>query len=274
MSSKLSQNKHHSAAPKLSKSDMDFYKMSVLFFLLCGAILLILKVSTTLTARQASGANVAYELYTLFRNPVYIVSCGVLLAASVIWFIASRIRKVNEGMRAISSTNALAIMLYVTFFSAYFGLQIVNNAGDCLFALAATLILGLLYYISKIYHRDFLAFSIENALLAMFLYRYWHLYTARAIAGKVLLIVAFAIVGAVLAAYFKKHLNRPHAAKKSGGALMFPYFVSLVIFAVFMFIKLPDITGAPLVNSGTMLTVLLVQYIVFAIIYTMKLIRE
>lgn len=41
-----------------------------------------------------------------------------------------------------------------------------------------------------------------------------------------------------------------------------------------MFIKLPDIPGEPLIHSDTMLTVMLVQYIVFAIVYTIKLIRE
>jgi len=72
----------------------------------------------------------------------------------------------------------------------------------------------------------------------------------------------------------KKCQTRPHHAAKGDAPLMFPYFVSLVIWTVFMFIKLPDILGEPLVHSDTMLTVMLVQYIVFAIVYTIKLIRE
>ena len=83
MSSKLSPKKRDTAA-KLKKSDMDFYRMSAIFFLLCAVLLLILRVSTTITVRQATGQNMGYELYKLFRHPVYIVLVGALLAASII----------------------------------------------------------------------------------------------------------------------------------------------------------------------------------------------
>lgn len=273
MSSKLSPKKRENAV-KLKKSDMDFYRMSAMFFLLCGVLLLILKVSTTIAVRQSTGRNMGYELYKLFRHPAYIAVAGILLAASIVWVIVCRVKKINEHDRVFSSINALALMLYVTGFSLFFGVHIVNNASSCTFALAATIILALLYYISKFYHRDFLLFSIENALLALLLYRYWPIYTARGLVGKVLLIVAFAAVGIAFVPYLKKCQTRPHRAQKSDSPLMFPYFVSLVIWAVFMFIKLPDIPGEPLIHSDTMLTVMLVQYIVFAIVYTIKLIRE
>ena len=276
MSSKLSKKKQTTSA-SLKKSDMDFYKMSALFFLLCCALLLILKVSTTLTMRQASGENMAYELYKLFRHPAYIAAVGVLFVGSVVWTIVVRVKKINESFRVFSSLNALALMLYVAGFSVYFGVHIVNNPADCMFALAVTIALALLYYVSKFFHRDFLMFSVENALLALLLYRYWHVYTVRGIVGKVLLVIAFAAAGAALGNYLKKQLSRPHTGKgkdKNSTALVFPYFVSLAIWTVCMFIKLPDIKGAPLIPSGVMLTILLIQYLVFAIIYTIKLIRE
>ena len=273
MSSKLSHKKRETSA-NFKKSDMDFYRMSAMFFLLCGALLLILKVSTTITVRQATGHNMGYELYKLFRHPAYIVFVGILLVASIVWVIVSRVKKVNEHDRVFSSINALALMLYVVGFSAFFGIRIVNNASSCMFALAATIILALLYYISKIFHRDFLLFSIENALLTLLLYRYWPIYTTRGIVGKFLLVVAFAAVGFAFIPYLKKRQTRPHNARKSDAPLMFPYFVSLVIWTVFMFIKLPDIAGEPFIHSDTMLTLMLVQYIVFAIVYTIKLIRE
>lgn len=273
MSSKLSPKKRDTAA-KLKKSDMDFYRMSAIFFLLCAALLLILRVSTTITVRQATGQNMGYELYKLFRHPAYIVLVGALLIASIVWVIVCRVKKINEHERMFSSINALSLMLYVTGFSAFFGVRIVNNASSCMFALTATIVFALLYYISKIYHLDFLVFSIENALLTLFLYRYWPIYTTRGIVGKILLVVAFAAVGIAFVPYLKKCQTRPHHAEKGDAPLMFPYFVSLVIWTVFMFIKLPDILGEPLVHSDTMLTVMLVQYIVFAIVYTIKLIRE
>ena len=203
MSSKLSPKKRENAV-KLKKSDMDFYRMSAMFFLLCGVLLLILKVSTTIAVRQSTGRNMGYELYKLFRHPAYIAFVGILLAASIVWVIVCRVKKINEHDRVFSSINALALMLYVTGFSLFFGVRIVNNASSCTFALAATIILALLYYISKFYHRDFLLFSIENALLALLLYRYWPIYTARGIVGKILLIVAFCRCRNCLCAVFEK----------------------------------------------------------------------
>lgn len=212
MSSKPSTKKQETSL-QVKKSDMDFYKMSALFFILCGVLLLILNVSTTLTMRHATGRNMAYELYKLFRSPAYMVVAGILLAASVVWVIVNKVKKVNESGRVMSSVNALALMLYVTAFSLFFGVRIVNNAADCMFALAATIVLALLYYIYKIYHRDFFVFSVENALLALLLYRYWHVYTTRGLVGKVLLVAAFAAVGAVAVSYLKKKLSCPHAKK-------------------------------------------------------------
>lgn len=268
----------HSNQPKkaqLSKSDMDFYRMSVLFFLLCGALFLILKVSTTLTERHASGLNMGYELYKLFRSPAYIVVAGALLAASLVWFIYNRAKHISEQMRAFSSVNALALMLYVTGFSLYFGYRPIGDAASCTFALTATVALGLLYYISKFYHRDFLFFSLANAVFGLLLYRLWALYTVAGLVFKVLLVIAFAALGVAAVPYLKKHMLRPHTAqKKQNAPLVFPYFISLVLWTFCMFIKLPDIPSEPLIHSDGMLTLLLAQYIVFAIVYTIKLIRE
>ncbi len=275
MSKHSNKPKNTKNATQLSKSDMDFYRMSILFFLLCGVLLLILKVSTTLTERQASGLNMGYELYKLFRSPGYIAVIGVLLVASLVWFVYSRVKHINEQTHAFSSVNAFALMLYVTGFSLYFGVRIVNNAASCTFALTATVVLALLYYISKFYHRDFLFFSMENALFGLLLYRYWSIYTVRGLVGKLLLVAVFAVLGVVAVPYLKKIMLRPHTSKKKQNApLMLPYFISLVIWTFFMFIKLPDIKGEPLLHSETMLTLLFVQYIVFAIVYTIKLIRE
>ena len=276
MSSKLSQGKKTNTN-SIKKSDVDFYKMSSMFFILCAMVLLIMRVSTTLAQRHASGLNMAYELYKLFRHPVYIAVVSLLLVASAVWVVVSRVKKTDESLRVLSSVNALAPMLYVAYFSAYFGVKIVNNASDCMFILAVTVVLALLYYVSKIYHQDFLLFSLENALLAGLLYKYWHVYTTRGIAGKVLLVIVFAAVGIAASWYIKKNCTKhPSQRIKQRSLLFFPYYISLAFWTVFMFIKISDVTGeAPLsINSTTMLTVMLAQYIVFAIVYTIKLIRE
>ena len=61
MSSKLSQGKKTNTN-SIKKSDVDFYKMSSMFFILCAMVLLIMRVSTTLAQRHSSGLNMAYEL--------------------------------------------------------------------------------------------------------------------------------------------------------------------------------------------------------------------
>lgn len=276
MSSKLSQGKRTNTN-SIKKSDVDFYKMSSMFFILCAMVLLIMKVSTTLAQRHSSGLNMAYELYKLFRHPAYIAVAAVLLIASAVWVAVSKVKKIDESLKVLSSVNALALMLYVAFFSAYFGVRIVNNAADCMFILAVTIVLAVLYYVSKIYHQDFMLFSIENAVLAALLYRYWHVYTTRGIVGKVLLAVVFAALGIAASWYIKKNCAKhPSQRAKQRSSLFFPYYISLAFWTVFMFIKIANVTGeAPLsINSATMLTVMLAQYIVFAIVYTIKLIRE
>ena len=272
MSSKLSPKKK-TTAPHISKSDVDFYKMSALFFILCGLVLYILKISSTLAERKASGLNMAYELYELFGNPVYKIALLVLLAASFAWFAFSKIKKKDESLSIVSSTNVLWGMLYVTFFSAFFGVQHVNRKDYCMLILAITIALAIVYYVYKIYHRDFFALTVENALLALFLYRYWHIYSTKGIIGKILLIVAFAAMGAVIMLAMKKYKSR--AAKGKNVKLMFfPYWISLAFWSVFMFIKVHNPTGIAVLNLGTMLTIMLIQYIIFAIVYTIKLIRE
>lgn len=309
MSSKLSPKKINNK-PQIKKSDVDFYKMSFLFFLLCGVVLLILNITTTLSMRQASGRNTAFELYTLFNSIPYIAVVGILLVSSVIWYIVCRVRKVNEELKVFSSLDAVVLMLYTCFFSLYFGKSVVSRADDCYFVLVATGVLALIYYVSKIYHRDFLIFTIENALLSLLLYKYWHVFTAKGVAGKILIAVAFAVLGIVFVKYAPKLTSRLKSSKKGtkNKPLCFPYFVSLVLWAVFMFIRHPSLINmyyksagvdlAALANpenalfaenmlkaegvnaflgfmsSGTMITVLFVQYLIFAIVYTIKLIRE
>ncbi len=255
---------------------MDFYKMSGLFLVLCGLVMLLLKVSSTLTARHNSGRNLAYQMYTLFRHPAYIAVVGVLLVGAIVWFVVSRVRKTDGRYKAFTGTNALFVMLYVAGFSVYFGRRPLNNASDCMFVLASTLILALLYYIYKIYDSDFLLFSVENALLALLLYRYWHVYTTGGLVGKGLFVVLFVFWGIFLGGRIRKKrealasVTPAHKQK----ALLFPYFVSLAVWTVFMFIKIRDPYAASPVSSGVMLTVLLLQYLFFAIVYTIRRIRE
>lgn len=274
MSSKLSPKKTATVSVAARKAEVDFWKKSILFFIFVGVILFIMSISTSLVERQSSGNNLAYELNKLFSNPVYIVFIAVLLAASVVWAVYTRlIRKKDESLSYFSSINALLVMLYISGFSAFFGIKLVNSTEDCSFVLALTVAIAVVYYVSKMYHPDFLVYTVETFILAFLLYRYWYVYTVAGIVGKALIIVAFAAVGFVFGSALKKYTSRAVNNKKIT-ALFYPYWISLAIFAVFMFIKVHNPASVAVINLAAMLTILLAQYIVFAIVYTIRLIRE
>ena len=275
MSSKLSPKKN--AIPlstSARKNEVDFWKKSILFFAVVGIVLFIMSISSSLVERYASGNNLAYELHNLFTTPVYIVTVSALFLASAFWLIFARfIKKKDESLQYFSSLNTFLIMLYVVFFSLFFGARMVYGTSECTFLLAVTVALAVIYYVSKMYHPDFLTYTVETFILALLLYRYWYVYTLPGIIGKILLIIAFAAVGVVLTNSFKKYTSRAVNNKKIT-ALCYPYWISLVLWSVFMFIKIHNPVGAAVLNLATMLTILFVQYIVFAIVYTIRLIRE
>ncbi len=266
MSSKLSP-KTNKTKYATTKSDIRFYKMSLLFFAVCAVIFFVLKVMESLGFRLNTGKNLSFALYELFRNPVYIAATAILFVGAAAWMIVSKVRKVNDEMKIISGTNAFVLMAYVAWFSFYYGVKLRTLAAESVFVISVTVVLALLYYISRIYNNDFFAFSVENAVLAVLLYKYQSVSGVAGIVGKILLIIAFAAVGVVLVKLFKNSKSR--FTSKNQSLLMFPYFISLVIWAACMFIP-----ATLNVATGILLTVMLIQYIVFAIVYTVKLIKE
>lgn len=267
MSSKLSP-KTNKTKYATTRSDIRFYKMSLLFFAVCAVIFFVLKVMDSLSFRISTGKNLSYELYTLFRNPVYIAVAAVLFVGAAVWMIISKVKKTDESLKIISGTNAFVIMAYVVWFSAYYGIKGRLLPAESVFVIAITVVLALIYYISRIYNNDFLSFSVENAILAVLLYKYQSVSGSVGVVGKILIIVAFAAIGLVLVKLFKNGKSR-FASSKNQSLLMFPYFVSLAIWASCMFIP-----ATLNVATGMLLTVMLIQYIVFAIVYTIKLIKE
>lgn len=269
MSSKLSKS-NNKQVYKMSKNDAVFYRTSSLFFILCAIVLFIVRIMDTASLRISTGENMAYKLYNLFRNPVYIGVIAVLLVASFAWMIISKVKKTDESRRILTSVNALSLVLYVIAFSFYYGSSGGRTSvSESVFALTVTIVLGLIYFISKIYHKDFLVFSIENAVLSLLLYRYFDVSGTKGIIGKILLIVAALIIGIVVARKFSLAEATRKIKIKRYTLMSFPYFVTLAIWAISMFLN-----GVDFVSRGILLAVMLIQYILFAIVYTIKLIRE
>lgn len=267
MSSKFAKKKTNQPA-MLSRSDADFFRMSSLFFILCAVVLFIFKVMGSTAMRIGTGENLPYEMYKFFRNPIYIAVLAFFTVASAVWLVYNKVKKKDESRKILNSTCIFAVMLYIVAFSLYYGIVGRTNPNDSVFAAVFTVVLAIIYYVSKIYHRDFLAFTVENALLALLLFRYGAVDGVYGIVGKTLLIVAFAVAGLACVHLFK---NTKSALTK-GKQLKYlnvPYFVSLAIWAVSVFL-----CGTGILTSGVLLTVFLVQYIIFAIIYTIRLIRE
>ncbi len=254
----------------LKKSDVDFYRMCIVFAFTCAFILLIMKMSSTRLERHATGLNLTYNFYTLCHNPVFLAVSAIAAIAGIAWFIYNRVKKADEGMRIVTSYDILSLVIYVAAFYAAFGF--ILNSSLHMFFIALTLIVCALYFIAKIYKPDFLFYSASNAVFALSLYLIAYRAEPAIIAFKIAFIVLWAIFAALI---IKKNSTRVKSAKKNGRApLNFPVFISLALWAVFMFWRVLPLTGSVFLTINAMLVVLFVQYIVFAIIYTIRLIRE
>ena len=275
----LSSGKNINKQYKLSKSDVDFYKMCGVFAAACIFIVLTLKMNATTLLRHATGQNMTYNFYMLCRNPLFMIPVGIVAAAGIIWFIICRVKKVNESMKIFSSTDALGLICYIAVFFLCFGVEL--NSSRHTFFLVFTIIVSLIYYISKLYNFDFLFYSVMNALFALTLYFTAMRAEPAIVAFKIASIIVFAAVCILVP--MKLSNAKVRKGKHRRGYLFIPVYVSLVIWAALMFWRTFVAANTPgifAINSpayltpNAMLVILLVQYIIAAIIYTLRLIRE
>lgn len=254
----------------LSKSDIDFYKMTGVFAIACVFVLLALKMQDSGMQKIASGRNLTYNFYQFCHTPVFVIVAIAALAGAVAWFAYSRIKKLDESGKIFSSTNGLCLVLYLAFFTGCFGIEIGSNLHG--FFIAATIVAAALYYVSKIYKSDFVFYSVLTAVFAVCIYLWGLKFEPLMVVLKLLVIAA----GVVSCLFFRKKLSSMKVTKKTKAAfLMFPAYVSLVLGSLFLFWGRVFTIVSPLfLNRISMLVILLVQYIVFAIVYTIRLIKE
>lgn len=266
----------------LKKSDIDFYKMTGVFAIACVFVLLVLKMQDTGLERIASGKNLTYNFYSLCHTPLYAVIAFAALAGAVGWFVYCRVKKVDEAYRIFSSTNCLALVLYLGFFTACFGLESSSSLHS--FFIVATICLALLYYSSRIYSVDFIVYSSITASVAVAVYLWAMRFEVYIIVLKILIIA----VGIAVCVMFKKNLLGLKLSKQRKATLLvFPCYISLALGIVFMFWAyfqnmaffrtsqmLVNLQSAIFLNRSMMLMVVFVQYIVFAIVYTVRRIRD
>ena len=254
----------------LSKSDIDFYKMTGVFAIACVFVLLALKMQDSGMERISSGRDLTYNFYMFCHSPLFIIVAAAALIGSVVWFAVSKFKKTDESGKVFTSTNCLSIVLYLGFFSACFGISSGSNLHG--FFIAVTIAAAVLYYVSKIYRADFVFYSAITAVFAMCIYLWALNFDVIIICIKVLIIAA----GVASCVVFNKKLSAMMVTKKTRSSfLMFPSYISLALGTIFLFWGRAFTVISPLFLSRvSMLVILFVQFIVFAIIYTIRLIKE
>lgn len=260
--------KQKSKKVTLKKSDIDFYKMSGVFGIACVFIVLTLKMQSTMIYPMASGKNLTANIFSLFQSPVFLGVCAILAMTVLCWFFLSRTRKIKESQRIFSSYDALFLTLYLAVFYVCFGLK--SGSTQHTFFLSFTIIASLLFYIFKLYRFDFFFFSLMNALFAVAIHFFADLVSTPAQIGvKIALILLGAATSIIVIAKTKAKIK---TSKNS--FLFFPVFISLVFFAAFMFWKMFTINTDLFLTRKAMLVIMLIQYLIAAIVYTIRLIRE
>lgn len=264
----LKNKKVNGGKKPLSKSDIDFYKMTGVFAIACIFVLLVLRMKSTMIMRAASGEDVTYNVYKLLSSPFFIVPALAALAASAVWFAVSKKKKIDESRRIFTSTNCLSIALYLTVFVLCFGKN--PNYQNHEFFIAFTVICAVAYYVSKIYNADFTLFSIVTAVNSMTVFLLASKFDAASVIAK--LVVLAASVAAIIIVD-KKIKSMKISKKRKSGYLTVPAYVSVALGAFCMFIRMNTAFSAALAVDR-LLMAFLVEYIVFAIYYTLRLIRD
>lgn len=244
--------------------------MTGVFAIACVFVLLVLKMQDTVTERIASGRNLTYNFYAFCHSPLFAAAAVIALAASIGWFVYCKKKKVDESFRICSSTDCLVIVGYLIFFTLCFGTEIGSMLHG--FFVAVTIALAVLYYASKIYKSDFIFYSSVTAVFAVCIYLWGLIFEPHIIALKLAVIAA----GVASCIVFSKKLSALKLTKKTKASfLVFPAYISLALGAVFLFWGRLFNLMSPLFLSRTiMLIILFAQYIIFAIVYTIRLIKE
>lgn len=265
MSSSLKKKKNESKYA-LSKQDIEFYKMTGVFAIACVFVLLALKMQETGVYRISSGYDLTYNFYTFCYTPAFVAIALIALVGSVCWFALSKIKKIDESGRVFSSLNCLAIFAYLAFFTLCFGCRLGSEMHG--FFIVATIVAAALYYVSKIFKADFVLYSCVTAILAASIYVFSLYFEPYMIAIKVIVVLA---CFALTVLFSKRIKGMKISKKKKASFLIFPCYISLAIGTVCLFVRIvPSICIA----KTAMLALLLAQYVAFAIVYAIRLIKE
>ena len=97
----------------LSKSDIDFYKMTGVFALACIFVLLALKMQNSRIERIMSGKDLTYNFYMFCKTPLFAVIAAAAVIGAVAWFTVCRVKKYDESGSLFTSANCLVLVGYL-----------------------------------------------------------------------------------------------------------------------------------------------------------------
>lgn len=233
------------------KEDILFFRMSALFILACMAIIGIFNLD---------GSALGLSFWRLARNPLYLTVVAILLAVSLVYTIICKKNGKDESEKTFSSANYTSVAAYIFLASLYWGFAEKTSPWVLL---AATICLTLLYFIYNIYKKDFFLFSASNFI---FLVTIW-LFSFSGLFYKVLAAVMLAV-----SAYCCYYCYSKVKTNSEKGTTVVPVYVSFVIVAALIVFK--HFISISYITSGIVTSVMLFQYLIFGIYYTIRLIRE
>ena len=254
---------------QLRKADIDFYRMSGVFAIACVFIFYVLKMSATMTNYHSTGKNLTYNFYQLCRNPIFIIFAAAVAIGAIVWFAISRIKGKDESMKLFRSSDAVVLVGYLAVFALCFGVHV--NSLNHSFFIAFTIIASILFYISRLYKADFTFYSCLNAFFAFAIYFIADKAGTSYTITKIALVILSA---AAILVFWKK--NKSHFKNSKHNKMLFciPSYISLIIFAAFLFLRAYTYQSIHALTVNAMLVILLVQYLIAGIVYTIRLIRE
>jgi hypothetical protein len=152
------------------------------------------------------------------------------------------------------------------------------------FFVVVTIFAAALYYASKIYKADFMVYSVITAAMGMSIYLWAMRFEAYMVIIK-LFVIALAVAAVVL---FKKKIACLKISKHTKSKfLIFPCYIVLALGAVFLFWAffqnmeffrsspaMLKVQSAIFLNRNMMLVGLFTQYVIFAIVYTVRRIKD
>lgn len=237
---------------KQYKEDVLFFRMSALFIAACIAMIGIFRLN---------GTHFALDFWRLSRNPAYIAVVAVIFAAALIYALICRKNKKDESEKTFSSLNLLSVASYILVVSLYWGFAQKTSAWALLFA---TICAMLLYLINNIFKKDFFIFSLSNVIFVAAIWMF-------SFEGIFYTIIAALVLA--LSAYmcFYAYKTEKDNAKKEN-LCVFPVYVSFVIAAAIIVFRYFIVS--PVLTSSLVTAILIFQYIIFGILYTIRLIKE